>query len=339
MIWVALYSKTGSEIAEISKRIGKWPDIIITNKEDLTLNNWDLTDHLNKTQYKGFYQIPRNPSYDDYISTFAKAGILYRDNIVITLHGYLRILPSFICEKHEIYNGHPGYIIKYPELKGKDPQKRAYEGNYKTAGCVIHKVIPEVDAGEVILHREVSMFNSETLDHFIKRLHGISIDLWVEFLNMRIIEDKFKEKTKVNLYNDLTPLEDAFIKDEFGTILPSAAPTNTDTAIAWCEEHYPETLAELKRLQKEEFILFCKKQMDYGHTNISIGQDISKEDGKRVALSGLIFRCNDKVQRLINLVVKHNKTVAVNEPVADAFSDLSLYGKIAKIVDRGVWGK
>ena len=118
---------------------------------------------------------------------------------IITLHGWMRIIPPSICEKYEIYNGHPGLITKYPILKGKDPQKRAYEGNYKTAGCVIHKVIPEVDAGEVIRHKEVGMFNSETLDHFIKRLHGISIDLWVEFLNMRIIEDKFKEKTKIQI--------------------------------------------------------------------------------------------------------------------------------------------
>jgi hypothetical protein len=44
------------------------------------------------------------------------------------------------------------------------------------------------------------------------------------------------------------------------------------------------------------------------------------------------------VQRLLNLVVKNNKS-AQNEPVMDAFEDLSLYGKIAKIVDKGVWGK
>ena len=43
---------------------------------------------------------------------------------LITLHGYLRIIPENICKqcKH-IYNGHPGLINMYPELKGKDPQE------------------------------------------------------------------------------------------------------------------------------------------------------------------------------------------------------------------------
>jgi folate-dependent phosphoribosylglycinamide formyltransferase PurN len=337
MIWVALFSKTGSEIVEVSKRIGRWPDVIITNKIDsVNTVHPELQEHLIKTEYKGFYRITNNPIYDDYITLFAKANILQRDGVLITLHGYLRILPGFLCNTHEIYNGHPGYIIKYPELKGKDPQKRAFEGKYKTAGCVIHKVTDKVDEGEVILSREVCMFNSETLDQFIKRLHNVSIDLWVEFFNMR--KNMNKKKITGN-YNDLMSLEEAFVQDEFGTILPNPNPSQKDCAVEWCEKHYPETLAELKRLQDQEFQLFCKKQMDYGHTNISIGQDISKEDGKRVALSGLIFRCNDKVQRLINLVVKHNKTVAANEPIADAFSDLSLYGKIAKMVDKGVWGK
>ena len=29
--WVALFSQTGSEIVEISERLNKWPDAIITN--------------------------------------------------------------------------------------------------------------------------------------------------------------------------------------------------------------------------------------------------------------------------------------------------------------------
>ena len=53
---------------------------------------------------------------------------------------------------------------------------------------------------------------------------------------------------------------------------------------------------------------------------------------------GLIVRINDKVQRLINLVVKNNRE-AQNEPTIDAFKDLACYGIIAQIVDNGKWGK
>ena len=53
---------------------------------------------------------------------------------------------------------------------------------------------------------------------------------------------------------------------------------------------------------------------------------------------GLTVRINDKIQRLINLVVKNNRK-AQNEPTIDAFKDLACYGIIAQIVKNGKWGK
>ena len=105
------------------------------------------------------------------------------------------------------------------------------------------------------------------------------------------------------------------------------------------ENDYPETCAMLRDLLEEEYKLFINKQYDYGPTNISVGQDLSKPDGRLVAKAGLVFRVNDKVQRLINLVIKKRTAEAANEPINDAWKDSSLYCKIAQIVDNGVWGK
>ena len=110
------------------------------------------------------------------------------------------------------------------------------------------------------------------------------------------------------------------------------------SAIKYIEEHYPETAKEFQRLQFEQWDLFCKKQMDYGPSNISMGTQLVTEDEKRLSLTALIVRINDKVQRLLNLVVTHNRN-AQNEPVEDAFKDLSVYGIIAQIVKNGKWGK
>ena len=109
-------------------------------------------------------------------------------------------------------------------------------------------------------------------------------------------------------------------------------------AITYIEETYPETAKEFQRLQFEQWNLFCKKQMDYGPSNIAMGTSLDTDDEKRLSKIGLIVRINDKVQRLMNLVVKHNRN-AQNEPVMDAFKDLSVYGIIAQIVDNGKWGK
>jgi len=110
------------------------------------------------------------------------------------------------------------------------------------------------------------------------------------------------------------------------------------TAVGYIEQTYPETAKEFKRLQNEQYELFCKKQMDYGPSNIAMGTDLSTDEQKRLSKIGLIVRINDKVQRLINLVVKNNRQ-AQNEPTIDAFKDLACYGIIAQIVQNGKWGK
>ena len=112
---------------------------------------------------------------------------------------------------------------------------------------------------------------------------------------------------------------------------------NTD-AILYIEENYPETAKEFQKIQFEQWHTFCKKQMDYGPSNISMGTPLSNDGEKRLSLVGLIVRINDKVQRLLNLIVKNNRE-AQNEPAIDAFKDLSVYGIIAQIVDNGKWGK
>ena len=109
-------------------------------------------------------------------------------------------------------------------------------------------------------------------------------------------------------------------------------------AIKYIEKEYPETAKEFQKIQFEQWSTFCKKQMDYGPSNIAMGTSLKSKEDRRLSLIGLIVRINDKIQRLMNLVVKHNRD-AQNEPVMDAFKDLSVYGIIAQIVDNGKWGK
>ena len=109
-------------------------------------------------------------------------------------------------------------------------------------------------------------------------------------------------------------------------------------AVKYCEELYPEMMDEFQRILAEDYKVFCKKQMDYGPGNIALGQTLSTPDETRLSLTGLIIRMNDKIQRLLNLVVKHNRK-AQNESVEDAFGDLSVYGVIARIVANDKWAK
>jgi len=108
---------------------------------------------------------------------------------------------------------------------------------------------------------------------------------------------------------------------------------------SYVEARYPETCKEYKRLQQEEYAVFCRKQHDYGSGNISLGSSLTTEEDIYASLCSIIFRQFDKVQRLLNLIVKRPGTSPANEPVEDAFGDLACYSKIAMIVKAGKWGK
>jgi hypothetical protein len=104
-------------------------------------------------------------------------------------------------------------------------------------------------------------------------------------------------------------------------------------------EMYPETVGGFKQYMAEEFVTFCKKQYDYGPGNIAVGTQLKDEKEKMISLKGLWFRVNDKVQRLFNIILVRDTLVATNESVEDAWMDLSVYGKIARLVMSGKWSK
>ena len=104
------------------------------------------------------------------------------------------------------------------------------------------------------------------------------------------------------------------------------------------EKAYPEMIAEFRKIQKEQFDLFCKKQHDYGPGNISVGTQLETDKEVKLSLTGLWFRMNDKIQRLKTMLLDGRKA-AVEESMEDAYLDVSNYGIMATIVSRGKWGK
>ena len=104
------------------------------------------------------------------------------------------------------------------------------------------------------------------------------------------------------------------------------------------EEDWTKMTTEFKRLQREQYELFCKKQHDYGPGNISVGTTLQTDEEIHLSLTGLWFRMNDKIQRLKTLLLSGRET-AVGEPLEDAYLDVSNYGIMATIVKNGKWGK
>ena len=108
--------------------------------------------------------------------------------------------------------------------------------------------------------------------------------------------------------------------------------------ITMMEKEWPVMTAEFRRLQREQYELFLHKQHDYGPGNISVGTMLQTPEEIKLSLTGLWFRMNDKIQRLKTLLM-NNRESAVDEPLEDAYLDVSNYGIMATIVKNGKWGR
>jgi hypothetical protein len=105
------------------------------------------------------------------------------------------------------------------------------------------------------------------------------------------------------------------------------------------EETYPELAKEFKQIQKEQYDLFAGKMLDYGLGNIALGSTLEEEEDIQLSLTGIWLRCNDKINRLKNMLKRKGKSYVNDEPMIDSFIDISNYGIIAQLVIRNKWKK
>ena len=112
-----------------------------------------------------------------------------------------------------------------------------------------------------------------------------------------------------------------------------------ESVIEQMEREWPEMTDEFKKIQREQYELFLHKQHDYGPGNIAVGTQLITEEEVKLSLIGLFFRLNDKIQRIKTLLLNNRDSAVKDEPIDDAFLDISNYGIMATIVKRDKWGK
>lgn len=172
---IALFSQTGSEIGRLIDNNFQ-PDTVFYDQTDP-----DIIDRSIDTESYAF-RIPKKKVKN---VKFLRDCFGDPETCFITLHGWLNIIPKEICEEYKIFNGHPGYIVKYPELKGKDPQKKAYELGHSIVGAVLHRVIPAVDEGDIILKRSIPNIYADEYA-LIDALKRLSLRLWIDFFTRKL---------------------------------------------------------------------------------------------------------------------------------------------------------
>ena len=96
---------------------------------------------------------------------------------IIILAGFMRILtPEFVNHyESRLINIHPSLLPKYP---GVDTHQRALEAGDTWHGASIHFVVPEVDAGPIILQGRLTIQANDTPDSLQQRIHKIEHKLY-----------------------------------------------------------------------------------------------------------------------------------------------------------------
>ena len=92
-----------------------------------------------------------------------------REVALVCLAGFMRVLsPVFIAAfPDRILNIHPSLLPKYP---GLEPQQQALNDGAIISGATVHFVNAEVDAGPIVLQREVPVLPGDTVQTLADRI-------------------------------------------------------------------------------------------------------------------------------------------------------------------------
>ncbi|KAI8818191.1 phosphoribosylglycinamide formyltransferase [Fimicolochytrium jonesii] len=118
---------------------------------------------------------------------------------LIVLAGFMHILSSdfinqFPPPRHAIINLHPALPGTFDGIDAVERAFHAFQAKSIThTGVMIHKVIPEVDRGDVVLQETVKILDTDTLETLEERIHEVEHRLIVEGARVtlkRLVEGK-----------------------------------------------------------------------------------------------------------------------------------------------------
>jgi phosphoribosylglycinamide formyltransferase 1 len=98
---------------------------------------------------------------------------------LVCLAGFMRLLSPVFIEAfpNRILNIHPSLLPKYP---GLHPQQQALDDRARVSGATVHFVNKELDAGPIVLQREVPILADDTAETLAARILEVEHRLYPE---------------------------------------------------------------------------------------------------------------------------------------------------------------
>ena len=88
---------------------------------------------------------------------------------LICLGGFMRLLTAEFVQRWygRMLNIHPSLLPSFP---GLEPQAQALRAGVKISGATVHFVIPETDAGPILMQGAVAVFDDDTAETLAARI-------------------------------------------------------------------------------------------------------------------------------------------------------------------------
>ena len=117
-------------------------------------------------------------SREDYDRVLVKE-LKDRGVVLVCLAGFMRLLSPVMVDAfpNRILNIHPSLLPKYP---GLHPQQQALDDGAAVSGATVHFVSDELDAGPIVLQREVPVLPGDTGRTLAERILAVEHLLYPE---------------------------------------------------------------------------------------------------------------------------------------------------------------
>jgi phosphoribosylglycinamide formyltransferase-1 len=102
---------------------------------------------------------------------------------LICLGGFMRLFTAEFVQRWygKMLNIHPSLLPSFP---GLDPHGQALQAGVKISGATVHFVIPETDAGPIVMQGAVMVADDDTSETLSQRILGIEHRIYPEALRL-----------------------------------------------------------------------------------------------------------------------------------------------------------
>ncbi|SHM29273.1 phosphoribosylglycinamide formyltransferase [Bradyrhizobium lablabi] len=120
---------------------------------------------------------------------------------LICLGGFMRLFTAEFVQRWsgKMLNIHPSLLPSFP---GLDPHGQVLKAGVKISGATVHFVIPETDAGPIVMQGAVGVADGDTAETLAQRILGVEHRIYPEALRLLA-------EGKVRLEGDICKVSDS----------------------------------------------------------------------------------------------------------------------------------